>query len=225
MLGKRSRKTIGRPRKYRRTGAKRTARMSRSVVSNSLVSIVRRYYVGQWTPTVSLGWNSTNYSFRLNNIPTYTEFTNLFEQYRINAVKLTFIPEWIGGLDQNNAYMSSTGGSPFISSPRLYTLIDKDGDPQTNTEDRMLENSKARLIKAPHRPFSIFVRKPCAQFEVATSLGFSGAAPKASPWLDCDNYGVNHFGCAIGAQVNGSATASMPYRIVATYYMQFKIAK
>lgn len=200
-------------------------KIPRGVVNSNLTSLKRRYYVGQWLPTVSTGWNSTNYSFRLNNIPSYTEFTALFEQYRINAVKLTFIPEWIGGLDQNNAYMASGGSTPYISSPRIYTVIDKDGDPQISTENLMLENSGARLIQAPHRPFSVYVRKPCAQFEVGTSLGFSGAAPKPSPWLDCDNYGVNHFGIGIGAQVNGSATASMPYRVVATYYLQFKIAK
>lgn len=219
---KRTRKTSNRPRKARRTMRKR---VPRSVVTNNLVSIKRRYYVGQWLPTVSAGWNSTNYTFRLSNLPLYTEMTALFEQYKINAVKLTFIPEWVGSLDQNNAYISAGSGTTYISTPRLYTLIDKDGDPQINTEDRMLENSMTKIITQPHKAFSIYVKKPCVQFEVGTSLGFSGAAPKPSPWLDCDNNGVNHYGCAIGAQVGGSITAAMPYRVVATYYMQFKIAK
>lgn len=150
--------------------------------------------------------------------------TALFEQYKINAVKLTFIPQWEGGLDQNNAYIAAAT-VPFIETPRVYTLIDKDGDPQINTEDRMLENGLSRVITNPHKAFHIYVRKPCVQFEVGTSLGFSGAAPKPSPWLDCDNHGVNHFGCAIGAYLNGSITASMNYRVIATYYMQFKLAK
>lgn len=220
---KRTRKSSYRSRKARRT--MRKPRMSKAVVNSSLVSIKRRYFVGNWQPTVSAGWNSTNYSFRLNNIPSYTEFTALFEQYKINAVKLTFIPEFMGQLDQNNAFISAANPGSYVATPRVYTLIDKDGDPQISTENAMLENGAVRLITNPHKAFSIYVKKPCAQFEVATSLGFSGAAPKPSPWLDCDNYGVNHFGVGLGAYVTGSITSLITYRVVATYYMQFKIAK
>lgn len=218
------RRTYKRPKRTTRRKYTRKMKIPRAVVRTNLTSIKRRYYVGAWAATVATGWNSTNYSFRLNNIPSYTEFTALFEQYKINAVKLTFIPQWEGGLDQNNAYIAAAT-VPYVQTPRMYVLIDKDGDPQISTENLMLENSDTRVITNPHKAFSVYVRKPCAQYEVSTSLGFSAASPKPSPWLDCDNYGVNHYGVGIGCQLDGSVTASMYYRVVATYYMQFKGAK
>ena len=40
------------------------------------------------------------FTFALADLPNYTEFTTLFDQYRINAVKLTFIPR-LSSADSN----------------------------------------------------------------------------------------------------------------------------
>lgn len=203
----------------------RRSRISRSVVSNNVVSIKRQYYMGEFFAPVTAGWSWNAYDFKLSNIPSYVEFTNLFEQYKINAVKLTFVPVGYGGDGINQIYANSTAGAPYFETPRLYTIVDRDGNPQVGTEEYMLQNSKARMIKNPFKVFSVYIAKPCVQQEVGTTLSFAGAAPKSGMWLDCDNTGVLHNGLGIGCQANGSTTASFRWRIVATYYMQFKIAK
>lgn len=225
---KRTRRAPARPRKKARV--MRKARMTRAVKSN-LVSLKRRFFMGIWTPVTGgvpgIGqWNSAVYQFQLNALPNYTEFTALFDEYKINAVKLTFVPAFAGGLDPNTALTSVASGGVFLETPRMYTLIDRDGDIQVSTENAMLENNNARIIRQPNQTFSIYIAKPNIQFEVATTalVGFAKAASKGGQWLDTANAGVVHHGCAVGCHLEGSS-ASQKWQVIATYYMQFRHAK
>lgn len=194
--------------------------MTRAIKSN-LVFIKRKQLVGVWN--ISTTYSSNNYVFQLDDLPNYTEFTNLFEQYKINAVKLTFLPSYTGS-DANQATANAAGGAVFQFAPRIYTMVDKDGNPTIGTENAMLQRNDCRMIANPYKTFSIYIRKPAVQFEVGSGLGFAQAAPRASPWLDCDNYAVNHHGAGVGGVLpsGSSATAGLQYQVVATYYMAFK---
>lgn len=185
---------------------------ARRAIKSNLVSIKRKVTFTQ----ISLNtWQSQQYAFTLAALPSYTEFTNLFEQYRINAVKLTFIP-YTDSIEGN-----TTSANLFV--PRVYTIIDKDGSPLLSSETAMQQYNDARLIRDPCKAFSIYVRKPCVQFGTANALTVVGGAPKPSPWLDCDNHSVQHWGCGIGGVVPNAA-GNFNYSVVATYYMQFKNA-
>lgn len=216
---KRRAKAPRRPRKKART-ARRSTTMTKAIRQN-LVFMKRRVLLGAWN--VSTSWSNVSYVFQLDDLPNYTEFTALFEQYKINAVKLTFLPSYTSS-DANQATANAASGAVFQFQPRIYTVIDKDGNPTVSTEPAVLQRNDARMITQPYKAFSIYIRKPCVQFEVSSGLGFAQAAPKASPWLDCENYAVNHHGAAIaGALPAGSSvTAGLQYQVLATYYLAFK---
>jgi len=178
---------------------------------SNLVSVTRKVTL---TPVAFSTWQSQSYAFTLGVLPNYTEFTNLFEQYRINAIKLMFIPAF-NGVEGNTS-------ATVLAQPRLYTIIDKDGNAQTSSETDMQQYGNARLIREPSKSFTIYIKKPSVQMGTANALTIVGGAPRSSPWLDCDNYQVQHWGCAIGGIMPFTTAGSATYSVVATYYMQFK---
>lgn len=207
-MPKRTRSSRSRRSTRRRTAPVRTWR--RSIVAANIVTVKRKVTLADVTFNI---WQSQAYAPLLSQLPNYTEFTNLFEQYRINGIKLDFIPK-------STSFEANTSASVAIM-PRLYTIIDKDGNAQTSSETAMQQYGNARLIRDPSKPFSIYIKKPCVQFGTANTITIVGGAPKASPWLDCDNFNVQHWGCAIGG-IMPTGTGSVSFSVVATYYMQFK---
>lgn len=218
-------------RKYRKYG-KRRFNISRSLAvarKTSLVNIKRSFLWPENFYVVPGGWRATAYSFSLSSIASsYTEFTNLFEQYRINGVKLTFIPQ-VDAIDANqlNVNIGAGGGSvASVTVPRLYTAIDHDGNARTGSEQELLQYGNHRIIKNPLRTFSIYVKHPRVQVATANATTLVGGAPKSKVWLDVDNYNVQHWGAVIGGQIPfGAGTGpSITYTVICTMYMQFKDA-
>lgn len=218
------RKAMRRP--YRRRTYRKKARttMTKAVKTN-LMSCVRSYVAIPFTSTYpGSGWTYVNYTFSLGGVPGYTEFVNLFDQYRINAVKLTFLPQFTGN-DFEDAVANNASSVPWIQNPRVHYCIDRSGI-QTgtiNSESKMLEYSSARTVKRPFEPFSIYVKSPSVHLGTATGVIIVGGAPKSKQWIDTDNYGIVHHGCAIGMQIPGGATnTTYGYEVMIKLYMQFK---
>lgn len=213
---RKSARAPARKRKYARR-----APIPRAVRSQQL-SCVRRQFLENFTVSRALGWTNTVFTFRLSDLPNYGEFTSLFEEFRINAVRLQFLPQGTSiDTPQNSANYAA--GNSWMYRPRIYTLVDKDGDSNTSTEANMLQCGAARLVPNSVSPFSIYIKNPAIALETQTSLGFSAAVSKSRQWIDTKNYGVNHFGCAVGGLIpDGSASMSYQYGVVATYYLQFR---
>lgn len=204
--------------------AMRRPRMTRSVaVRTNLVNIKRSFVTAPFT--VNNSWSGIQLSFTLSALPNYSEFTALFEQYRINGVKLTFVPS-ADSLDINQQQQNSSSAINWTTIPRLYTAIDKDGNGQYASENAILQYGNHRIIRNPMRAFTIYVKHPCVQMGTANLVTIVGGAPKARQWLDCDNYNVQHWGAVVGGIVpyQGGTTVNMAYQVIATYYMQFKNA-
>lgn len=190
---------------------------------NSLVSITRMITLPSFTVVASGGPYSTPYTFALANVANSGELTSLFQQYRINAVKLTFIPS-VTGNDQGNIVNMTS----WLYQPRMYTIIDRNGidSGDLSAETTVQENGKARLIKRPLSPFSIYIKSPGCEAAMNSGLTNNAAATMYKKWLDCNQPNVVHNGCGIFASIpNGTSTAAVVYQVVAKYYMQFKNTK
>lgn len=218
MAYKRKRASGGRRRTRRRTT--RRLRLTRGVTRSNLVSITRRVVFPEFTLPNNT-WYTTSYAFSLAQLPSYTDFTNLFEQYRINAVKLQFMPTF----DSADLNFNPAGtGSVWTRIPRMYTIIDRDGNPQLSTENAMIQYGNVRQITSPLKPFSVYIKAPCVQVATANNVTLVGGAPKGKQWIDCDNYNIGHWGCALGGIAGGTTSGQIIYQVVATFYMQFKNA-
>lgn len=218
------RKATRRP--YRRRTYRKRARMTmtKSVKSN-MMSCVRSYVATTFSSTYpGSGWTYSNYTFSLSSLPGFTEFTNLFDQYRICAAKMTFMPQFTGN-DFEGATDNIAGVRLWAYNPRVHYVIDRSGI-QTgtiNAENTMLQYNSARTVKRPWEPFSIYVKYPAVHLGTASGITVVGGAPKTKQWIDTDNYNIVHHGCAVGMVIPGGATnTTISYEVIVKLYMQFK---
>lgn len=147
--------------------------------------------------------------FTLADLPNYTEFTALYDQYKIYFVVLRFVP------DQNMASANNAAGT---TTPILYHVIDYDDAtaPANKTDLFQYQNLKVRNFSR----FSKITLRP--HVAVAAYQGaFTGYANFKSLWLDAANTAVEHYGVKYCIS-QPSANWVTSWRLVATYYMAFK---
>lgn len=210
---------------YRKKKRLAVRKVPRGLKSN-VMSCTRSYVAQPFASTVAGGWAYFNYTFTLSGLQNYTEFTNLFGKYRINAIKLTFQPNYTG-IDEPQAQANAGATGSWNILPRVHTIVDTSGlnTAQIDSESDMMEFSKCRTIRYPNRPFSIYIRKPCVHLGTANVTTIVGGAPK-NMWIDTANYNVVHHGAAVGMIVPaGSSTGGWSYQVIVKYYMQFKEAQ
>lgn len=217
------RKSTYRRRKPMLKAAKRARMTLKRNVRDNVLSCKRSVVLDQLS--IYKTWSHKPLAFTLAMLPNYTEFTALFSQYKINAIKIQFIPDYNSG-DAMTALQSGAGGQ-YLAAPRLYTVVDKSGIIDVDSEVKMLQYSAKRIIRKPRDPFGIYISGPQAQLETETATLFAGATESAKRWIDLDNPSVVFRGCAVAGILPfaTSATASFNYQVIATYYMQFKQAR
>lgn len=144
--------------------------------------------------------------FQLNALPNYTEFTNLFDCYRINAIKVTLMPR------ANSAEAGTNQGLV-----KLFTVIDTDDatSPTNLQEVLQYENVKSSNSAYDHKRYL----KP----KIARSLYQAGgiaAYGESTGWIDCSNPGVPHYGLKYVLQQLPAGAQSWDCKI--KYYLSFK---
>jgi hypothetical protein len=122
--------------------------------------------------------------FALNQIPASSEFTNLFDKYRITSIDLTFT-YWREG--------SPPGGLGADTLwPAMYLYMDDDDAAIPTTKSSVLERmSVQRVSFSPTRQtISVNIRPRWIQSRGGTSTNI---AP-INTWLDMSTPGVQHYG-------------------------------
>jgi len=212
VAARRKRKTIKRTYKRRP--------IPRSLVTRSMLKCTRVTELTPFTITATTdAWTTTNYNFRLVDLPSFTDFTNLFDSYKITGVKITWMPRYFdSSMGGANAY------TPATATPNIWLCTDDDSDSNLTSQLQAMQVDRARMVKNPWKPFSMFVR-PKFTREVKVFAGIAGANP-GSGWLDTANSGVYHYGITIGASSPGYAAGAsfnpMVYDVYAKYYLQFR---
>lgn len=156
--------------------------------------------------------------FTLDTLPNYTEFTSLYDQYRIVACKVEFCPL--------NAFGPYWNGTTLVQQtvPNLFTCIDVD-DAITPTASAMEQHESVKN----HGAFSAnsvgkFVRwvKPKAALDAYQTAGFTGfGTASSSQWFDCNSPSVQYYGIKWWL-FNTTGTPVYRYLVTTTYYMEFK---
>lgn len=153
-------------------------------------------------------------NFQLGFVTNPTEFTQLFDRYRIAGVKLTFLP----GQSSADAYASGFA-SPI---PYLYYAQDwDDGNvPASQTEVTQMQTVKMRRLD---KPFSIFV-KPKAAATVFHTGVTSAYATANNSWIDCSYADVQHYGLKLWLKnvMCDPSHANFNCVIVPTYFLQLR---
>lgn len=163
---------------------------------------------GTWQ--TGLGMN-----FNLNEVQQVTDFTALFDRYKIVGVKLKF-------LFQNNQ-----GGYPGgTRAPLPLITYAYDADDQTSPTAKSLvqvkQYAKERVLNG-NTSFSLYYKPRVARmvFQGLTSTSYESAK---APWLDCSNPSVPHYGLKlwINNWFSDHQTSSFKLTISPTYYIAMK---
>lgn len=206
----RKRRTFPRRRRAFRRGARRFPRMLRAIRP-----LGRQYYFTRSCTAPALQTSSagtTYYAmyFQLNQLPNYTEFTNLFDEYMIRKVRVTFV---------NTACSTITGADQVAgrNPPTLYYVIDYDDASAPPNVDAMLQYPGVRYVNSLFRRKS-FVLRPKAQAVVYSAGTATGS--RTNMWIDCSTPEVPHYGMkfALTAAPNGL----IYYTVFVRYQLVFR---
>lgn len=152
------------------------------------------------------------FKFSLQDLPNYTDFTNLYENFRITGVRLRFMP--IAGTESGSYSATSS-----IMEPLAF-CIDRGANDAIGINPgftQLLENQDCK-IRSSYKPFSIYIAYPKAH---APADGVTQTV-LMSPWLDTEVNGqvVDHHGLKFCFQTATPADRSVAYRVYATYYIK-----
>lgn len=151
------------------------------------------------------------YQFRLDQVPNFTEFTALYDQFKINAVKLTFYPQVTENISLG------TINNP-VASARFYSCLDfNDSAPPTTIDEvREYQSCKRTPILKPHKRYL----KP-------RIMDRGQIYNPGRPWLSCDTARSEpHYGVKIGVEnMSSTTTSTMEYTIECKFYLSFRNVK
>lgn len=205
----------GKRRTYRR---KRTYRKKRTYKKKKISNKTHMFKRNVELLDVASGTTDTfgAYSFSLADLPDYAEFTNLYDSYRINMVKVSFIPL------SNVTVSSSTGASTALTaySNRLFSAIDKTDAQAVVSMDDLRQYSTVKW--SPNGRIHKRLIYPKLTSEVGSSAG--KYIVRGKPWCSMSSApNTEYYGLKWGLE--GSQIATQAYRVEATYYLEFKNAK
>lgn len=202
---KRTYKRKGAGRSYRRRYTRRTRINKRG---QKLYLFKRFCDFGALTISNITGTGAA-YNFSLSDLPNYTEFTALYDSYKINAVKITFRPQ------QTQSISIGAVNNPNASSRFMSAIDYNDGTAPTSMDEiRQYQSCKVTGILKPH---SRYIFKP----KILTTDSFS-----MSPWLSTSVPNTNYFGLKLWVEpMDSTSTTSMDYTVECKYYLSFKMVK
>jgi len=150
----------------------------------------------------------TNFSwkFALNDLPNASEFTTLYDQYRIVHVVLHFI-------------CNMTQGIPSAANlGAMYVVKDFDDANLLSVNTDYLQYANCRVYNPLCRTRKVSIRPRIA---VASYGGgaFTSYANQPSTFLDVASPSVEHYGIKVGFS---ATTVVISYQVVAQFQLEFK---
>lgn len=212
----RPRRNFGR-RRYGRRRLYRRRRTTSRYSFNKVYSFKRRIPFGTViTSTVTASAESSySFTFSLAAIAGYTEFTTLFDQYKITGVKCIFLPRV-----DNNPNPDSTSGVAVGNPTTGLIYYTPDYDDANPAASAALSQYQGVRITRGDQPFSIFIR-PRIAVAAYTGTGqiFTGYM-NTQGWLDSASSGIPHYGLKLSW--TQTTPQQMTYDVQAIYYVKFK---
>lgn len=164
------------------------------------------------TPLQNYAGDGVNATYKLSNLPNYTEFTALFDSYKIDKIKQTFI------YSHNMSYQGQTyNGLPLIGIVR-----DEDDVTSLSTVADYTQYESFKLKRLD----KIFSITTVPHMALATYSGaFTSYTDTKPMWLDCNSSGVEHYGFKWFLEkpyANASGQTAGTLRVITKYYLSFK---
>lgn len=218
-MGKGKRKTGGRSTAGQ--GKKKRMRLARTPrVSLPTMAFKRTWYYGVFQPTtVTTAGFWQYFTIQFSNMPNVSEYTSLFDQYRINAIKWTFRPRYdsFAGNDTTDTVLpgvtNQMGTNIHIIKDPMSTVTPT-GTYSAGTLNSYLENGNVRSYNG-NKAVTVYW-KPMIDDALST-----GTRRVKAPFISCNNSIVPHAGFHVFFQdFNFSGTFGQQWDMFVTLYFQ-----
>lgn len=172
------------------------------------------------TITVSNTEDSSGYSFAFNNMINSSEFSSLFDRYRIDrvVVKLQLITNPSAAATINVTNQTN----PNNWYPKVWSITDYD-DESAETISQLKERVGVKCkILQPNKVLTYSIKPAISaqMYKTATSTGYG---PKWGQWIDMQDVGVPHYGLKLAFDCNGyDPQGSFVIRKEVKYYFTCK---
>lgn len=157
-------------------------------------------------------------AFVIGDVPDVAALLSKYDWYKINGVKLTFMPTVNASFNS-----SSDGNQQRILVPTLTTKVDYQDTLAEGADELGASPFSKRTLLSGVRTFYI---KPKPKVNTTDAAGNPAALQmpsKKTMWCNSDNTDVPHLGFKWAVDLNGVQGAAIsPYRIQVTYFISCK---
>lgn len=162
-------------------------------------------------------YGSKQYS--LSNVINRSEFTTLWQEYRINCVVTKFTPLFDSGTVDSINSVPATSGYPITNLPSIGWAIDyNDANVPTSLEEiQQFSNYKEALF---NKEIKIKIWPACAPGIYISGIA-AGYAVKRKAWLRCGNDDIPHYGLKY-CVFNIANNVNYKWNLTTKYYMSFR---
>lgn len=188
------------------------------------------YNLGTGATAGSASYASFALAFSLSDVPNSTEFTYLFDMFRIKGIQVKLYPILQAGLSSTSGILGAADG--YVECV-VHSVIDHDDViPFTASEAGVLEmmerpGYKIHGVGLPSKPIFSRTWAPVhlAIVENAAAAATARATAPRKQWLDCAYPGALHYGLKFIIEAHhGAYTLNMAlqYRMVIAFNLEFK---
>lgn len=185
-----------------------------------------------FAPAGTLQYTSLAFAPCLEGLPNVTEFTNLFDKYKITGVriKLICVHNTFPSLPSQGDSGNDNGG---MGIPVIHSVIDPDDYTPAAASDagidalRAYNSYKIQRLDGNNRVWSRYLKYPAVNIvsEAGSSSGI--AVTKRSPWIDCAFTNVPHHGLKLMIETfNPTGTGGYEvFKVELKYYMKMSFPR
>lgn len=168
--------------------------------------------------TLNTGSNTfSGIYYQLNQVPNYnTKYTNLFDQYKINGIRVTIYPA--------SNYVSQASATT-VDVPQVTYAVDTTDATIPTSMQYLYAYSNAVTKPLDKYPVSFFFRPKTASFSVVldNNIATLGQAVGQTRWLSSANANASHYGLKLGITCNNlTQMPTCTIKIITRYYLEFR---
>lgn len=151
-------------------------------------------------------------NFKLSDLPSYTDFTNMFQKYKISAVKIMLYPKYI-----------DTTGTDVVQNTRVFIATVRDADSSITTLDAIRSQQDCKVHFSTKRVIQHYVKSPAFPQVINQSMdGSSNLTTRpATGYLDREHPDIQHYGVYMGFE-GSDAVQIQYYRREAVFYLSMR---
>lgn len=171
--------------------------------------------------SIPVGWIGGGFgrSFQLNDLPNVSEFTSLFDQYRIKGISFKLVPKQGLAIQQG---VVTAGGNQAVM-PKIYSCIDYDDASAPGSIDEVLQYQNVKISRANQTHKRYF--KPAIADELFNTGVTTAYGMRKNTWIDCSYPSVEHYGIRFYIEPSTANTPRWDYDLVCKFYLQFKYVR